>query len=70
MNTTHRNVNTKVQKHVKGEIQQLMDIMETIHDRNIEQTSLVQRIVRETLACPHVYEIMKALVEKAVAMII
>ncbi|CAH1390257.1 unnamed protein product [Nezara viridula] len=67
MNATYRNV----KKHVNGKIQQLLDIMETINDKKHEKTLLVQRVVRDTLASSEIYDIIvKALVEKAVPMVI
>ncbi|CAH1395478.1 unnamed protein product [Nezara viridula] len=50
MNATDRNVSAKVQKHVNGKIQQLIDIMETIYDKNYEKMFLVKRVVKDTLA--------------------
>ncbi|CAH1394379.1 unnamed protein product [Nezara viridula] len=71
MNATDRNVSAKVQKHVNGKIQQLIDIMETIYDKNYEKTVLVQRVVKDTLASSEMYDIIvNALVEKAVPMVI
>ncbi|CAH1406541.1 unnamed protein product [Nezara viridula] len=71
MNATDRNVSAKVQKHVNGKIQQLIDIMETIYDKNYEKTFLVQRVVKDTLASSEMYDIIvNALVEKAVPMVI
>ncbi|CAH1404845.1 unnamed protein product [Nezara viridula] len=71
MNATDRNVSAKVQKHVNGKMQQLIDIMETIYDKNYEKTFLVQRVVKDTLASSEMYDIIvNALVEKAVPMVI
>ncbi|CAH1391458.1 unnamed protein product [Nezara viridula] len=71
MNATDRNVSAKVQKHVNGKIQQLIDIMETIYDKNYEKSFLVQRVVKDTLASSEMYDIIvNALVEKAVPMVI
>lgn len=70
MNTTDRNVNAKVLKHVNGKIHKLMDIMVTINTY-IDQRSLIPRDVRETLERPHVYDsIIKSLVENEVPMIV
>ncbi|CAH1390635.1 unnamed protein product [Nezara viridula] len=71
MNATDRNVSAKVQKHVNEKIQQLIDIMETIYDKNDEKMFLVQRVVKDTLASSEMYDIIvNALVEKTVRMVI
>lgn len=61
-----KRLSVKTQKDINGKVSHLIDIMETVIDRSKEQRALIERVVKETLSSPSVFDkITDILVERS-----